>query len=59
MGWKEGGGAGGTGPNRDLFCIVSTKAVEKSLLLHHFNNIEHNLRQNICTDMEVISPIPP
>ena len=53
------GGAGGTGPNRDLFCIVSTKAVEKSLLLHHFNNIEHNLRQNICPDMEVISPIPP
>ena len=31
----------GPGPNRNLFCIVSTKAVEKGLFLHHVNNTEH------------------
>ena len=35
LGVEGGGGAVGAGPNRDLFYIVSTKAVEKSLLLHH------------------------
>ena len=47
-----GGGRFKWGP----FCIVSTKVVQKSLmLLHHVNNIEHNLKQNIYTCMEVIS----
>ena len=25
------------------------------MVLHHVNNIDHNLKQNIYTDMEVIS----
>ena len=48
-------GLGGRGSNQDLFCIVSTRAIQKSLMfLHHVNNIEHNLKPNIYTGMEVI-----
>ena len=47
---------GGASSNRDLFCIVSTKSL---MFLHHVNNIEHNLKRNIHTGIEVISLIPP
>ena len=51
---------GGAGSNRDLFCIVITKAIKMCLMfLHHVNNTEHNLKQNIYIAMEVISIIPP
>ena len=43
-----------------FFCIVSTNVVQESLLfLHRVNNVEDNIKQNIYTDMEVISLIPP
>ena len=42
-----------------FFCIVSTKRFKIVMFLHHVNNIEHNLKQNIYTGMEVISLIPP
>ena len=29
------------------------------MFLHHVNNIEHNIKQNIYTGLEVISLIPP
>ena len=59
MDWGGGGGEGGADSNQDLFCIVSTNVVEKSLMfLHHVNNIEDNIKQNIYTGMEVISLIP-
>ena len=42
------------------FLYTSAKAMQKSLMfLHHANNIEHNLKQNIYTGMEVISFLPP
>ena len=54
------GGGGGAGSNRDLFCIVNTNMVKKSLMfLHCVNNIENNIKQNIYTGMEVISLIAP
>ena len=28
------------------------------MFLHHVNNIEHNIKQNLYTDMEIISLIP-
>ena len=28
------------------------------MFLHRVNNIEHKIKQNICTDMEVISLMP-
>ena len=31
----------------------------KKVFLYHVNNIKHNVKQNIDTDMEVISLIPP
>ena len=39
--------------NRDLFFFGP------SLFLHRVNNIEHHIKQNIYTVMEVISVIPP
>ena len=39
---------GGPGWNWDIFYIVSTNLVWKSLIfLHPVNNIEHNIKQNI------------
>ena len=56
----ERGWGAGASSNRDLFCIISTNVVLKSLMfLHRVNNIEHNIKQNICTGMQVIFLIPP
>ena len=58
-GVAKNSGLGETGSNRNLFCIVSTSVVLKSLIfLYRVNSIEHNIKQNIYTDMEVISLIP-
>ena len=52
-------GLGGPGSNRDLFCIVSKSVASKSLIFfHRVNNIEHNIKQNIYTGMDVISLMP-
>ena len=52
-------GLGGPGSNQDIFCILSKNVVQKTLMfLHSVNNIEHNIKQNIYTGMEVISLIP-
>ena len=61
MDWGGGGGGGGAGSNRDLFCIVQTwYSISGSLkFLHRINNIEHNMKQDIYTEMGVISLIPP
>ena len=54
-----GVGGGGASSNRDLFSVVSTNVVKKSLMfLHRVNNIEHDINQNIYTGMEFISLIP-
>ena len=37
----------------------SEGGVKDLMVLHHVNNIEHNLKQNNYTDMEVISLVPP
>ena len=29
------------------------------MFLYHVNNIEHNIKQSLYTDMEIISLIPP
>ena len=51
-------GLGGPGSNRDLFCVVSANVELKSItFLNRVNNIEYNVKQNICTGMEVISLI--
>ena len=53
-------GLGWPNSNRDLFCVVRANMVLKSLMiLRRVNNAEHNIKQKICTDMEVISLIPP
>ena len=55
-----GEGGGGACSNRNLFCIIATDVVQKSLMfLHRVNNIENNIKQNIYTDMKVISLIAP
>ena len=49
------GGGGGRTFKLGPFCIISTNVVQKSLMsLHHLNNIEHNIKQNIYTGIEVI-----
>ena len=54
-----GWGGGRASSNRDLFSVVSTNVVKKSLMfLHRVNNIEHDIKQNIYTGMEFISLIP-
>ena len=51
---------GGASSNRDLFSVVSTNVVKKSLMfLHRVNNIEHDTKQNIYTGMEFISLLIP
>ena len=45
-------GLGGPGTNRDLFCIVSTNVVKKSLMFFRPVN------NNVYTGMEVISLVP-
>ena len=55
-----GGGGGGIVSNQDLFCIVTTNVVSKSLMFFHLvYNIEHNIKQNIYTEMALIYLIPP
>ena len=60
-GLVRGRGRGmGAGSNQDLLHIVSTNVVYKSLMfLDRVNNIEHDIKQNIYTGIEVISLIPP
>ena len=60
-GLGRGRGRGtGAGSNQDLFRIVSTNVVYKRLMfLDRVNNIEHDIKQNIYTGIEVISLIPP
>ena len=54
------GGGGGAGSKWDLFYIISTNVVQKRLMfLHRVNSIENNIKQNIYTDLEVISLIAP
>ena len=56
---NDGLGGAGASSNRDLFSVVSTNVVKKSLMfLHRVNNIEHDINQNIYTGMEFISLIP-
>ena len=58
MNWK--GGEGGGMLKSELFCIIGTDLVQKSLMfLHRVNNIENNIKQNIYADMKVISLIAP
>ena len=56
-------GGKGASSNQELFCIVSTNEIQKSLMfLHLANNIEHNIKQNIYTailPLEVTFLIPP
>ena len=53
-------GLEGSGSNRDLFCIVSTNMVQKSLMfLCRVHNIKHNIKENVYIGVEVISLIPP
>ena len=35
------------------------RVIKVSMFLHRVNNIEHDIKQNIYTDIEVISSIPP
>ena len=54
------GGGDGQVQIETFFCIGRTNVVQKSLmLLYCVNNIKHNIKQDIYTGMEVISPIPP
>ena len=54
-----GGGGGRGGSNRDPFSAVSTNVVKNSLMFfHRVNTIEHNIKRNIYTGMEIISFIP-
>ena len=41
-----------------LYCKYEG-GVKDLMVLHHVNNIEHNLKQNNYTDMEVITLVPP
>ena len=50
----DGGGSIGT------FFVLQVQTWSKRVLmfLHRVNNTEHNIKQNICTGIDVISLIP-
>ena len=49
----------GPASNWDVFSIVSTNVLYKSLMFRHrVNNIEHNIKRNSYTGMEEISLMP-
>ena len=52
-------GLGGGSSNKDLLYRKYKRAIKSLIFLPRVNNVEHNIKQNIYTGMEVISLIPP